>query len=353
MTTVFIRRFIFISVVCAILVLGAAPAQDVESILGDWKMVTSFNGNDQESQVRFSMQDGVLKGEASGRRGSRELHDVKFEGDVLSWGLVIPRLSTEPIRIEVKVDGEKFQGAMKTPFGEAVIRGIKWTERSEQELAEATKALLGDWDILTTYNGKEVESQLRFYFDEENDLRAQIVMPGTTLDMRRIRFDGENLTFVAHLPFISQEPARGQLKIAERKLDGVIESPLGEIPIRGEILDTTKLVLAPYDDPQAVLGTWDVVANINGEENAAKLTLAENGERIKGIIQSGESTFESTEADYKKVGDSMGVVRLSVIIPDLGEKPQTFELIFNGDEFEGEEIHSNGAIYFSGKRSAG
>jgi hypothetical protein len=242
---------------------------------------------------------------------------------------------------------------MKTPFGEAVIRGVRWTERSAEELAEATKALLGDWDIRTTYNGGEVESQLRFYFDEENDLRAQIVMPGTTLDMRRIRFDGGTLTFVAHMPFISREPARGQLKIGEQKLDGMIESPLGEIPIRGELIDTTKLVLAPYDDPKAVLGNWDVMANINGEENAAKLTLAENGERIKGVIQSGENTYESTQVDYKKVGDSMGVVRLSVVIPELGEKPQTFELIFNGDEFEGEEIHSNGAIYFSGKRSAG
>jgi hypothetical protein len=48
----------------------------------------------------------------------------------------------------------------------------------------------------------------------------------------------------------------------------------------------------------------------------------------------------------------MGVVQMSVVIPDLGEQPQTFELIVDGDSFEGEEVHSNGALYFKGTRAS-
>ena len=133
----------------------------------------------------------------------------------------------------------------------------------------------------------------------------------------------------------------------------MIASPLGEILIRGELIDTSKLVLAPYDDPKPVLGNWDVVANVRGEESKIKLAIQPDGERLKGTIETNDGKFESTDVDYKKVGEKMGRLRLTIVIPSLGDKPQSFELIFSGDGFEGEEIRSNGQIYFEGKRAAG
>jgi hypothetical protein len=329
-------------------------AQSVEDVVGEWKMITEFPpGQENESKVVFSMQDGVLKGVAEGRRGSRELLDVRYENGVLSWGIVIPRLSTEPFRTEVVIEGVGFTGSTKTPLGEIKVRGTKWTEEAQQQLAEAIKAILGEWDITSTFNNSQVESQLRIFLDDENDLRAEVVMPGTNLDIRRIQFDGETLRWSVMLPFVSGEPARAAVKIAENKFEGVLSSTLGEIPIRGELVDTTKLVLAPYDSPDAILGAWDVVANINGEENQAKVTFSIDGERIKGVIDGAEGQqFVAQQVEYKKVGESMGVVQMSVVIPDLGEQPQTFELIVDGDSFEGEEVHSNGALYFKGTRAS-
>lgn len=359
-----------------------AYAAGIEDVVGKWKMTTNFNGRELESEVVFELKDGALHGVATmqfgggrgpgggrggfggggggGREGGGrgpmglELIDVKYEeGGTLSWGLMMPRAGNEPLRTTVKIDGETFEGSMAIPFGEAKVVGKKWTEEAERKLQESINALLGDWDIVTTYNGRDSQSQMRLAKDEERGFRLSILMPGSTLDVRRVRFDGTTLTFVAGMPFIGGEPAQCKMTIADGKCEGTITTALGEIPIRGELIDTSKLVVAPYDDPKPVLGNWDVTANVKGEETKVKLAIEPDGERLKGTIQTNDGKFESHDVDYKKVGDKMGRVRLTIVIPSLGEKPQSFELIFNGDAFEGEEIHSNGQIFFEGKRAAG
>ncbi|HRI87178.1 MAG TPA: hypothetical protein PLJ47_03610 [Candidatus Hydrogenedentes bacterium] len=340
-----------------LLALAALPQQaraaGPEDIVGTWKMVTSFNGQDNESEVTFALKDGVLTGAAAGRRGTRELLDVTYENGQLGWGIIMPRAGNEPLRITVTVTGNTFEGGLKTPLGEAKVRGTKWTEESEKAAAEKLKAALGEWDIITTNQGKDTEGTMRIYLDEENDLRLSFITPGTELDIRRVRFEGDRMSFAAVLPFVGEEAIRGQVTFTENKCEGGLEGPLGAVAIRGSMIDTTKLVLAPYDDPAPVLGNWDVVANVNGTESKAKLAFMPDGERVKGTVTTDNGSFDSQEVDFKKVGDKMGRVRLVIVIPDLGEKAQTFELIFSGDSFEGEEINSNGAIFFSGSRAAG
>lgn len=348
----------FAAAALAVAFVTQANAVGIEDIAGTWKMVTSVNGRDLESDVVFEIKDGALVGvarsQAGGRGrgpGSRELLDVTLDGDTLSWGIIMRQAGNTPLRTIVKVQGDTFEGAIKIPFGEGKVTGKKWTEEAERQMMETLKQMLGDWDIVTTYNGQDSESTMRLYLDEEQDLRLAIVMPGATLDVRRVRFDGSKLSFSTNMPFIGGDPVRGQVNIAELKCEGVIATPLGDIPIRGELIDTSKLVLAPYDDPKPVLGAWDVTASVRGEANKVKLAIEPDGERLKGILQTTDGTFESTDVDYKKVGDSMGRLRLTIVIPSLGQEPQTFELIFSGDGFEGEEIHSNGAIFFEGTRA--
>lgn len=362
-----------LSVVCVCIVsMCAAPmagAVTPEDVVGRWKTITNFNGRELESEAVFEIKDGALVGKSvfqmgggqgrgpggqGGGRGpgSRELLDVKLEGDTLSWGMIMPRAGNEPLRTTVKITGNTFEGSTKTPLGEAKVTGRKWTDEDEQKLRDTIKSILGDWDIVTTYNGQDSESQMRLAADDDGGFDLSFLMPGGTLAVRRVRFDGSTLQFSTNMPFIGNEPARGQLKIADGKCEGTIASPLGDIAVRGELIDTAKLVLAPYDDPAPVLGAWDVTANVRGEESNVKLALQPDGERLKGVLTTGDGAIETTDVDYKKVGDKMGRVKMKIVIPNLGEKPQDFELIFNGDGFEGEEIHSNGEIYFEGKRAA-
>lgn len=360
--------FALVAVMAAAPIAGAASPEDV---VGRWKTITNFSGRDLESEAVFEIKDGALVGKSlfqmgggqgrgpgnnqGGGRGpgSRELLDVKLEGSTLSWGMIMPRAGNEPLRTTVIITGNTFEGATKTPLGEAKVTGRKWTAEDEQKLQQSIQAMLGDWDIITTYNGQDSESQMRLEADNDGSgFNLSFLMPGGTLSVRRVRFDGTTLSFSTNMPFIGDEPARGQLKITDNKCEGTIASPLGDIAVRGELIDTAKLVLAPYDDPAPVLGNWEVTANVRGEESKVKLTLQPDGERLKGVLVTGDETIETKEVDYKKVGDKMGRVKMEIVIPSLGEKPQDFELIFNGDAFEGEEIHSNGEIFFEGKRAA-
>lgn len=360
--------FALVAVMAAAPIAGAASPEDV---VGRWKTITNFSGRDLESEAVFEIKDGALVGKSlfqmgggqgrgpgnnqGGGRGpgSRELLDVKLEGSTLSWGMIMPRAGNEPLRTTVIITGNTFEGATKTPLGEAKVTGRKWTAEDEQKLQQSIQAMLGDWDIITTYNGQDSESQMRLEADNDGSgFNLSFLMPGGTLSVRRVRFDGTTLSFSTNMPFIGDEPARGQLKITDNKCEGTIASPLGDIAVRGELIDTAKLVLAPYDDPAPVLGNWEVTANVRGEESKVKLTLQPDGERLKGVLVTGDETIETKEVDYKKVGDKMGRVKMEIVIPSLGDKPQDFELIFNGDAFEGEEIHSNGEIFFEGKRAA-
>ena len=56
----------------------------------------------------------------------------------------------------------------------------------------------------TTYNGEDSQSQMRLAIDEER-ASASFLMPGATLDVRRVRFDSTTLSFVTGMPFLGDE----------------------------------------------------------------------------------------------------------------------------------------------------
>src|SRR6185295_15863168 len=106
------------------------------------------------------------------------------ENGTLSWGMIMPRAGTEPLRTEVKIDGEKFEGVLNTPLGPQKVTGMKWTPEMEMKLQESIKSSLGDWDIVTTYQGKVVEGKMRLAKDEERGFRLSFLMRASTLDVR-------------------------------------------------------------------------------------------------------------------------------------------------------------------------
>lgn len=331
---------------------GAAPA--LADIVGTWQMVTEMGGRQNESIMVFSEEGGVLKAEAQGQGGSLPGVDPAYENGELSWGLKIEQLQGAVVKTVVIVkDDLTFSGAVTTPIGELPVTGKKITEEDMQEAAAAEDKMIGDWNYWTTYEGEQFGSKIRIQRDNDGDLSGAIMGRGARVFLNRMRIEDDTWTWSYSDPFLSDRPVRVVLNLDREamKFEGTVYHPVGELPIIGELIDTEKLVLAPYDDPAQVLGDWEIEGDINGETIPLKANFRADGERLGALIEGPDGfELEVSNVEYKKINETMSVVRISATIPDLGDEVQVYELIVDGDEFEGEELHSNGAQVLVGKR---
>lgn len=331
---------------------GDAPA--LADIVGEWQMETDMGGRKNESTLTVSEENGQLKVVAGGRGGSLEGIEPKYENGELSWGLKIEALQGAVVKTTVNVAKDlTFKGAVATPIGEMPVTGKKITEEMLAKEAAAEDKMIGDWNFWTTYNNDQFGSKIRIQRENDGDLSGAIVGRGSRIYLSRMRVEGNRWSWSFGDPFLSDDPVRVVLDVDwdEMKFEGTVHHPVGDLPIVGELVDTEKLVLAPYDDPTAILGEWEVQGTINGEEIPLTTTFMEEGERLGARIEGPDGfALDVHNVEYKKVSDTMGVVRIRATIPDLGEEEQVYELIVDGDSFEGEELHSNGAQVLIGKK---
>jgi hypothetical protein len=340
----------FSCVVAGLLVLLPGPVRGdaPDPILGSWKTITDMGGRSAESVMEFSLVDGVLKAIGKSQRGSLEAFDVSYEGGVLRWKINIQQ---NVIPIEVTVSGDRFEGAAITPLGRFPITGTRISEEALAAADKALRALVGDWTIYTEYGGTQNEAKMRIFVDDEDqDIEAVILMLGSSVSVRQLRLEDGVLRWRVAIPFVSTESALVEAKLAENKFEGVIHSALGEIPIKGELVDTTKLVVAAYDSPEAILGAWDFKATFGSEERAGTVSFAEENSQLRATVELSGESFSAEQVEYKKVSDTMSMARITVRLPQYGEKPLVFELVVNGDSFEGEELYTQGQYFMSGSR---
>lgn len=323
---------------------GDAP----DPILGSWKTITDMGGRTAESVMEFSVVDGVLKATGKSQRGSLEAFDVSFEGGVLKWKINIQQ---NVIPVEVTVSGDRFEGAAITPLGRFPITGTRISEEALAAADKALRALVGDWTLYTEYGGTQNESKMRIFVDEEDqDIEAVILMLGSSISVRQLRLEDGMLRWRVAIPFVSTESALVEAKLEENKFEGVVHSALGDIPIKGELVDTTKLVVAAYDSPEAILGAWDLKATFGTEEQDGAVSFAEDNRQLLATVELAGETFPAEHVEYKRVSDTMSMARITVRMPKYGEKPLVFELVVNGDTFEGEELYTQGQYFMSGTR---
>lgn len=326
----------------------AAHADDPAPILGNWRTVTDMGARKSESVMEFKLVNGALAAIGKGQRGSIDAYDVSFEGGVLKWKI---NVRGNAIPVEVTVTGDTFEGFSITPLGKLKTTGQRIT--AEQQAAEdaALRAMVGDWTIYTTYNNNQHESKMRLFVDDDDDMLATIIMQGSTVTSRRVRLEGDTLRINFAMPFVSAESAILEAKVADNKFEGTVRSAVGDIPIMGELVDTTKLVVAPYDQPEPILGEWSIHAVLRDKEHDGTLSFSEKDSRLHAVLKSGEKAYEASSVEFKKVSDTMSVARVTLTIPEVAEKPLVFELVVDGDAFEGEELYSNGELLMSGSRA--
>jgi hypothetical protein len=85
---------------------------DLEDVVGTWKLkLEGANGNPIESTLKLSVDGEKLKATYTGRFGEHPAHDLKLDGDQLSW------------KIDAERNGRKFKGVYKGQLAGNAIKG--------------------------------------------------------------------------------------------------------------------------------------------------------------------------------------------------------------------------------------
>lgn len=319
-----------------------ATAQTLDEITGPWNLHINAMGREMDMQMMVGQENGEATVSIQSPQGSQDATNVSYEGNTLKW---TTKMGPADLALEVTVEGDTFAGTAQTPFGEVQLAGKKLSEDQIAKAAAQFDALLGDWEVTTKHGDSQYESEMRFMV-EQGQLAAEVVMGGVESKIDRLNYDKDDkeLRWFVPIPYVSEGPARINVTLADdlKSFSGTVNSEtFGEIAIEGEMIDTTKLVLSPYDDPSRILGEWTVDTNINGEAGTAKVKFFEEENRLKALISTDIGELKSDSVDYKIINDDMSVARIHVVVPDAGTEPLTFELIINHDTFEGEEITSD------------
>ncbi len=351
------RRSALYSLVAALLVaaVGPASAQNADVIVGPWRATIVAAGQERNMDMLVTQEGGVLGLLLGSPQGDQPAEDVKFENNILSFKI---KFGPADLAIAVTVNGETFSGQADSPFGPLDIKGQKVSAAEIAEREALMMPLVGDWEVYTEFQGTRIDGEFRVKLEDGRLMGAAVGGGGRDgIDAEGfvpLQLRGDDMFWRVQIPYVTERGGRVRVKVDREKMTfaGTVETSLGEIPITGKYVDTTKLVQAAYDDPAPVVGDWDIEVTMGGETAPAKMTLAVVDERLHAYLNAAIGNFESKSVEYKRIGDTMSSLRIHAQIPTISEDELVFEFIVDGETFEGEEIFTDGEILVSGKRTS-
>ncbi len=331
-----------------------AQAQSVNDILGPWVATINAAGQERDMNILVTQEGGTLGLTLSTPQGDQPAEDVSYEGKILHFTI---KFGPAEIPIAVTVEGDTFSGKADSPFGPVDIKGKKVSEAELAKQREALQPLVGDWETYSEFQGKRIEGKFRVEIVDgrlmgadasgSQGIRTQGLVP--------LQLNGDRLMWRIAVPFVTEDGAFVNVTLDRQAMTfkGTVKSSLGDIPLTGKYVDTTKLVQAAYDDPTGVIGDWDLQWTVGEETGPAKMTIVEKDARLHASLSAEAGNYESTSVEYSKIGETMGTLRVHTSIPAISEDELVFEFIIDGDTFEGEEIYTNGEITVTGKKTSG
>ena len=111
--------------VCVSMLAAAAPVMAVQegdhpTVVGEWNMVTQFQGQEIPATMRISVEDDKLVGVWISQGGEMELTDLTLEGDKLTFSRTMGR-GGQALEFEGTVEGDEIKGEYASPMGGALV----------------------------------------------------------------------------------------------------------------------------------------------------------------------------------------------------------------------------------------
>ena len=155
------------------------------------------------------------------------------------------------------------------------------------------RELYGDWEVKADFNGRQMESILSFFWEEDDTLTGEWIGWRGVSELKDIEYEGGQLSFVR-----AHENREGQSTkskftgtIEDGKLSGTISSERGEYKLEGRRSQRM---------PRAV-GSWEMKLKTGEEESTAKLVInSEEGGNLTGQWQDERGEHEITDVKYER-----------------------------------------------------
>ena len=310
-------------VVAFILALAAGTSQMLaaEEITGDWEITMDFGGRESFAALSIAKKaDGTL----TGKWGSSELSDVKFEGQKLTFVRVV-KFGDQEFRMnyEGTLQDAKLVGKLISDRGEFSANGAR---------TKPKPPVLGQWDLSYRIAERDVSAKLSVSQKPDGTLEANWTSGFGESVVSNVKFQDGKLSFSRKTKFNDnsfESTFEGTVK--GDKLTGTSKSERGEIAVNGQRAGS------------ALIGKWEVTST------------SERGTRTGMLTVYGDMT-----ARYEMFGGEIPVKGLKLegdqvtFYIEFGPTDQTFKMEFkgklDGKTLKGQMVSERGTSEVTGKK---
>ncbi len=310
----------FIILTCLLLLFQTSYLWAAEDITGQWEMKMEFGGRESFATMTILKKaDGSL----TGKWGSGELTDVKFEDGKLTFARIITFGDSEVILEYVGTLREgKITGQMSSDRGEFAVNGSRKKPRCPA---------LGQWDMKYSVGDREMTGKVTISQEPDGKLAGKWDAARGEHVISNVKFQDGKLSFTRNSKYENFEfETNFEGTVKGHDLAGVFKSDRGEIQAAGERIG------AP------LIGKWDLT------------TTSERGTRTRML-----TIFSDMTGRYESFGGEIPIKDLKLegdqvtFIIEMGFGDRTFKMDFkgklDGKSLTGQLVSERGATEVAGK----
>ncbi|MBN1360692.1 MAG: hypothetical protein JW993_08875 [Sedimentisphaerales bacterium] len=235
------------------LVVGTTQAQAAGELAGTWRVTMDFNGNQMFATLTFAQKaDGTY----TGKWGSDDLSNVKFDGEKLSF-----ERTMQMGEMEFTQD---FAGTLKDGKISGTIGNDQFEFPISAEPKKAKSPAVGQWDINFNVMDQEIKARLIISEEPDGTLTAKWIEEQGEHRVSSVKYEDGKLTFTRQstfpeMDFELETTYAGTIKGNE--LTGTLEAEMGSWQANGTRFGTP------------LIGTWELTSDVEQGPRTTTLTI--------------------------------------------------------------------------------
>ena len=303
------------------LAMGVPQVWAAEDISGEWELASDFNGRQMLSTLTLAQG---ANGTLTGKWGSTDLSNVKFDGQKLSFVRTIKFGDQEfTMNFAGTLKDGKLAGTVSSDRGESTING---TRRKPESPA------VGQWDLNYRFGDQDMTAKLVVSQKADGVLDAKWISQRGESAISNVKSQGNKLSFTRKIKFNDNEfETTFEGTVANDKLTGTNKSERGDIPVTGQRFGA------------ALIGKWELT------------TTSDRGPRTNTLIVRGDLSgrYESFGGeipvkDLKLEGNQVSF-KVTMGFGDQAREAE-FKGTLDGKNLKGQITAPNGAREVTGKK---